>query len=133
MAFPSGRFPPLDLTLELQADPAFDEAEVSVLDAIGDPVVSAVKLPGTSVTFSLAPKTYAARVSTPDQRVGRVKAPIELYETLTEQIELHPDEAGVGQVRRKSARRMSRPPGRCADGHDCDPLARPAGDRRDPR
>lgn len=96
-AFPSGRFPPLDLTLELKADPAFDEAEVSVLDAIGDPVVSALRLPGTSITFSLAPKTYAARVSTPDQRVGRVKAPIDLYEALTSLIELGPDEAGVGQ------------------------------------
>jgi Caspase domain len=98
VAFSSGRFPPLDLTLELKADPAFDEAEVSVLDAIGDPVVSALRLPGTSITFSLAPKTYAARVSTPDQRVGRVKAPIDLYEALTEQIELGPDEAGAGHV-----------------------------------
>ncbi len=96
--FPSSRFPPLELTLELQADPAFDEAEVSVLDALGDPVVSAIKVPGTSVTFSLAPKTYAARVTTADQRVGRVRAPIELYDTLTEQIKLGPDGAGGPQV-----------------------------------
>jgi len=98
VAFPSGRFPPLELTLELQADPAFDEAEVSVLDAVGEPVVRALRVPGTPVTFSLAPKTYAARVTTVDRRVGRVKAPIELYDTLTEQIQLRPEEAGAGQV-----------------------------------
>ena len=99
---------------------------MSVLDAIGEPVVSALKVPGTSVTFTLPPKTYAARVTTPDQRVGRVKAPIELYGTLTEQIELRERgrrRAGLGGSRPGSAH--GRRPRR-ADGKDCDPLARPA-------
>jgi hypothetical protein len=86
VAFPRGGFPPVELTLELKADPAFEDAEVSVLDALGEPVVSAVKVPGASVTFTLPPKTYAARVTTPDKRVGRVKAPIELYGKVTEEV-----------------------------------------------
>jgi hypothetical protein len=98
VSFPRGRFTALELTLALKADPAFEEAEVSVLDAIGEPVVSALRVPGTSVTFTLPPKTYAARVTTPDKRVGRVKAPIELYENLTEEIPLQADEAPPGEV-----------------------------------
>lgn len=98
VSFPRGRFDALELTLTLKADPVFEEAEVSVLDAIGEPVVSALKVPGTSVKFTLPPKTYAARVTTPDKRVGRVKAPIELYENLTEEIPLHADEAAPGEV-----------------------------------
>ena len=82
------RFPPVKLTLTIEADPAVDETEVSVLDAIGAPVVSAHKAPGRSVTFSLPPKTYAAQVVAPDERIGRVAVPINLYEELTQTISL---------------------------------------------
>ena len=89
-SFPRGRFPPLALTVELQADPVYEEAEVSVLDAVGEPVASALKVTGTSQKFTLPPKTYAVRATTKDQRFGRVKAPIELYETRKTAIELRP-------------------------------------------
>jgi hypothetical protein len=79
-SFPRGRFGQLELTLELEADPVYDEAEVSVIDAVGEPVVSALRVTGTSVTFQLPPKTYAARARTLDNRVGHLRAPIELYE-----------------------------------------------------
>jgi hypothetical protein len=88
-----GRFIDVELTLELNADPPFDEAEVTVLDAIGTPVVRALRVPGgTAVKVTLPPRTYAARVVTPDKRVGNVKAPIELYEALTDKIVLSSDD-----------------------------------------
>ena len=93
VSFPRARFRPLRLTVELHADPRHDEAEVSVLDAVGEPVASALKVTGTSHTFTLPPKTYAVRAKATDERVGRVKAPIELYEDVTEPIKL---EAPVG-------------------------------------
>ncbi|HWC32248.1 MAG TPA: caspase family protein, partial [Actinomycetota bacterium] len=43
VSFPRARFRPLRLTVELHADPRHDEAEVSVLDAVGEPVASALK------------------------------------------------------------------------------------------
>jgi len=83
------RFDDVELTLELQADPPVHEAEVTVLDAIGTPVlVRALRVPNATVTVPLPPRTYAARVVTPDRRVGTVKAPIELYDVLTDKIEL---------------------------------------------
>ena len=83
------RFGDVELTLELRADAPVDEAEVTVLDALGTPVlVRALKVPNATVTVPLPPRTYAARVVTPDQRVGTVKAPIELYDVLTDRIEL---------------------------------------------
>jgi caspase domain-containing protein len=84
------RFDPLKLTVLLKADAKYDEAEVSVLDAVGEPVVSALKVTGSSHVFTLAPKTYAIRARTTDKREGRVKAPIELYEDMEEAIELRP-------------------------------------------
>ena len=98
-SFSRGGFRTVELTLELKADPAFEEAEVSVVDAIGEPVVSALRVPGTSVKFTLPQKTYAARATTPDKRVGRLTAPIELYEALTRELELRPDQPPAsGQV-----------------------------------
>ncbi|MDQ3874005.1 MAG: caspase family protein, partial [Actinomycetota bacterium] len=93
-SFPRGHFGSLELTIELKADPNYDEAEVSVLDAIGEPVVSALKVTGTSHTFALPPKTYAVRAltTTPVERVGSLTAPVELYESCTETIELLPRE-----------------------------------------
>jgi Caspase domain len=98
-SFPRDRFPPLALTVKLKADPVYDEADVSVLDAVGEPVVSALKVTGTSHTFTLPPKTYAVRATTPDKWEGRVKAPIELYENQDEEIELRaPVSLAPGQV-----------------------------------
>jgi hypothetical protein len=92
VSFPRGRFESLDLRIELRADPEYDEAEVSVLDAIGEPIASALKVTGTSHTFRLPPKTYAVRATTttPEDRVGSLHAPIELYEDRTAEIELRP-------------------------------------------
>lgn len=88
-SYDRNRFGDVELTLQLQADPPVDEAEVTVLDAIGTPVlVRALRVPNATVTVPLPPRTYAARVVTPDQRVGTVKAPIELYDVLTDKIEL---------------------------------------------
>jgi hypothetical protein len=92
-SYTRGRFGNVELTLEFKADPPFDEAEVTVLDAIGTPVVRALRVPGgTSVNVTLPPRTYAARVVTPDNRVGSVKAPIELYEALTDELVLRSDD-----------------------------------------
>ena len=41
VSYPSGHFPNLGLTVELAADSEFVEAQISVLDAVGNPVVSA--------------------------------------------------------------------------------------------
>ena len=87
-SYQRGRFGDVELTLELKAESPIDEAEVTVLDAIGTPVVRALRVPGGTVKVQLPPRTYAARVVTPDGRVGSVKAPIELYDALTDEIEL---------------------------------------------
>jgi Caspase domain len=79
-SFPRNHFDPLTLEVKLKANPKYDEAEVSVLDTLGDPVASIVKLTGDSHAFTLPPKTYAIRARTTDNRVGRVKAPVDLYE-----------------------------------------------------
>jgi Caspase domain len=92
LSFPSGRFPNLELTVELEADARYESAEVSVLDAIGEPVVRALGVTGQSQTFQLAPKTYAVRATTtaPEALFGSLKAPIELYQDRTETIGLRP-------------------------------------------
>jgi Caspase domain len=97
-SFPRDHFRPLELTVELEADPVYDEAEVSVLDAVGEPVVSALKVTGTSQKFTLPPKTYAVRATTRDERVGRLDAPIELYEPIRKGIALRPRESPAGEV-----------------------------------
>jgi Caspase domain len=79
-----------ELILELEADPKYDEAELSVLDAAGEPIASALNVTGTSHRFTLPPKTYAARATTLDGRVGHLIAPIELYDDCTEKLELRP-------------------------------------------
>jgi hypothetical protein len=82
-----GHFPDVELELKLVADSAVDEAEVTVLDAIGVPVVRAQRVPGSPVTFALPPGTYAAR-ATRETLVGNVKAPLEVYDRLTDEITL---------------------------------------------
>jgi Caspase domain len=92
VSFPSGRFPNLKLTVDLEADAGVKDAEVSVLDAVGEPVVRALGVTGQSQTFELAPKTYAVRATTtaPEALFGSLKAPVELYQDRTETIGLRP-------------------------------------------
>jgi hypothetical protein len=93
VSFPRNHFRPLRLTVELKTDPKHKEAEVSVLDALGEPVASALKVTGDAHDFTLPPKTYAVRARTTDEakpREGRVKAPVALYDDTTEVVELNP-------------------------------------------
>ena len=92
VSFPSGHFPNLELTVDLEADAKYESAEVSVLDAVGEPVVRALGVTGQSQTFRLAPKTYAVRATTtaPEELFGSLKAPVELYQGRTETIGLRP-------------------------------------------
>ena len=92
VSFPSGRFPNLELTIALEADAKVENAEVSLLDAIGEPVVRALGVTGQSQSFQLAPKTYAVRATTtaPEPLFGSLKAPVELYRNRTETIGLRP-------------------------------------------
>jgi hypothetical protein len=87
-SYDRARFADVELTLEVKADPPFGEAEVSVIDAVGTPVLRTLRAPGSTVSVPLAPRTYAARVVTTDSRTGSVKAPIELYEAISDTIEL---------------------------------------------
>jgi hypothetical protein len=82
VSYPSGRFPSLGLTVGLEADGEYRDAEVSVLDAIGNPVVSAIKVTGDSQKFTLPPRTYAVRALTaePGSLVGTLRAPVDLYD-----------------------------------------------------
>jgi hypothetical protein len=129
VSFARGHFGALDLTLSLEADPRYKEAQVSVLDALGEPVASALKLTDTSVTFTLPPKTYAVRATTLDERIGFLKAPIELYEPLTKNVPLRPRESPrAGEVSEplgpEEIERAGReePPG-VIEIHSRDPLA----------
>jgi Caspase domain len=93
VSFPSGWFPKLELTVDLKTDAKYEHAEVSVLDAIGEPVVRALGVTGQSYTFQLAPKTYAVRATTtkPARLFGSLKAPVELYQNRTKTtMELRP-------------------------------------------
>jgi hypothetical protein len=75
-----------ELTLELNAD-SEQQADVTVLDAIGGAVASALGVTGGSQKFTLPPRTYAARVIGPEGRVGRLPVPVELYDDRTRDIE----------------------------------------------
>ena len=91
--YPRGHFDDVKLTLKLTADPKFDQADVTVVDAVNNPVVRDRRVPGGSpAEFILAPGTYAARVTTPDKRVGNVKAPIDLYTEIEDEIKLRVDD-----------------------------------------
>jgi Caspase domain len=81
-----------ELTLELDAD-SEQKADVTVLDAIGGAVASALGVTGGSQKFTLPPRTYAARAIGPEGRVGRLPVPVELYDDSTRHIEwLEPGE-----------------------------------------
>ena len=79
-SFARERFGTLSLTLDIKAKPVFKDAEVSVLDSLGEPIVRERGVAGTPVKFQLPPRTYAARAVAKDDRVARVTMPIELYE-----------------------------------------------------
>jgi hypothetical protein len=83
---PRTAVPLLELTIKLEADPPYEEAEVSVLDAVAAPVASAHKVTGDSHVFTLPPKTYAVLVRTGDKRYGRLDAPINLYNEPLEKV-----------------------------------------------
>jgi Caspase domain len=91
-SIPRTAVPPIELTIELSGDPRYDEAELSILDAVAAPVASALKVTDESYVFTLPPKTYAVVARTTDKRVGRVEAPIDLYDKpLTRVIPLGPE------------------------------------------
>jgi hypothetical protein len=72
---------------------------ISVLDAVAAPVATALKVTGEEHVFALPPKTYAVVARTTDRRVGRLHAPIELYDgPLTKSIGLASDDAAPGDV-----------------------------------
>jgi hypothetical protein len=81
---PRSGIPALKLTVELrpEGEPEY-EADVSVLDATGQPVASALNVTGPSQTFTLPPRPYALRAIAADGRSGRMGAPVELYEDST--------------------------------------------------
>jgi hypothetical protein len=87
----------LRLTVELKpTGPPEFEAEVSVVDAVGEAIASALKVTGTSHVFTLPPKTYAVRATTLDGRFGRLVAPVELYADLTRPLPLEPQGPTTG-------------------------------------
>ena len=55
VSYPSGHFPNLGLTVRLAADSEFEEAKIDVLDAVGNTVVSAMRVTGRSERFMLPP------------------------------------------------------------------------------
>jgi hypothetical protein len=90
---------PLELKITLEAHPRYDEAEISILDAVAAPVATALKVEGEEHVFTLPPKTYAVVARTTDRRIGRLEAPIELYDGPVERsIGLAADEAAPGEV-----------------------------------
>jgi Caspase domain len=98
-SFSRARVDPLRLEVELLGGPADEEAEISVLDAVGEPVATAVKVQGSAHTFTLPPKTYAVRAKATDKRAGRLKAPVDLYEDTKVPIKLEaPVDVAPGEV-----------------------------------
>ncbi|GAA5088551.1 hypothetical protein GCM10025760_11110 [Microbacterium yannicii] len=92
VSFPSGHFDPATLTVRLAVEAKRKKAQVSVLDALGAPVASALGVTGEVQAFQLPPKTYAvqATTTTPKGLSGSAMAPIELYEDQPVTIELLP-------------------------------------------
>ena len=92
VSFPSGHFDPATLTVQLAVEAKRKKAQVTVLDALGAPVASALGVTGEIQAFQLPPKTYAvqATTTTPKGLSGSATAPIELYEDRPVTIELLP-------------------------------------------
>jgi hypothetical protein len=79
VSFPQGHFPSLELIVDFELEPPYKRADMDVLDAVGQPVVSALRVGSGPRSFTLPPKTYAVRAVTSDKRIGVLQAPIELY------------------------------------------------------
>jgi hypothetical protein len=79
-----GEVKPVKLKLDLEAE-SVEEAVVTVVDAIGVAVATAVRVTG-SQEFTLPPRTYAVRVEASDGRVGHLVPPIELYDESSRKI-----------------------------------------------
>ena len=94
-SFAPGAFPKERLEVLLDPDDAYGEADVRVLDGLGDVVAGQVGATGGSVVFYVPPGTYALRAAAPTYGAGRVTAPVELYEPLAEPptIALQPPDA----------------------------------------
>jgi hypothetical protein len=80
----AGEVEPVKLKLDLDAE-SVQEAVVTVLDAIGVAVATAVRVTG-SQEFTLPPRTYTAKVETADGRVGHIVPPVELYDEASPKI-----------------------------------------------
>jgi len=104
-SFPLAGFARERLEVLLQPDSAYPDADVRVLDAIGDVVASQVGGTGTSVVFTVPPGTYGVRASAPEIGAGRMKAPVELYEPLEKPVEiaLRPVEESAEEVAAEEA------------------------------
>ena len=81
----AGEVEPVRLTLDLGAE-SDEVADVTVVDAIGVAVATAVQVSG-SQEFTLPPRTYAAKVRTTSGRVGHLVPPVELYDKASPEIE----------------------------------------------
>ncbi|MFC8681937.1 caspase family protein [Microbacterium ureisolvens] len=92
VSFPSADFDLATLTVQLAVEAKRKNAQISVLDALGAPVASALGVTGEVQKFQLPPKTYAvqATTTTPKGLSGSATAPIELYEDQPVTIELLP-------------------------------------------
>ncbi|KAF2415972.1 caspase family protein [Microbacterium sp. B35-30] len=92
VSFPSGHFDLATLTVRLAVEAKRKKAQVSVLDALGATVASALGVTGEVQAFQLPPKTYAvqATTTTPKGLSGSATAPIELYEDQPVTVELLP-------------------------------------------
>jgi hypothetical protein len=79
-----GEVEPVKLKFDLAAE-SVEEAAVTVRDAIGLTVATAVRVTG-SQEFTLPPRTYSVKVEASDGRVGHIVPPIELYEEASPKI-----------------------------------------------
>ena len=80
----AGEVEPVKLKLDLEAE-SVQEASVTVVDAVGVAVATAVRVTG-SQEFTLPPKTYWVKVEASDGRVGHLVSPIELYDESSRKI-----------------------------------------------
>jgi hypothetical protein len=97
VSFPQGHFPSLELTVDFELEPPYKRADISVLDAVGQPVVSALRVGSGPQSFTLPPKTYAVRAVTSDNRIGVLQA-LERPETALTEIARVLEPSGVAVV-----------------------------------
>jgi hypothetical protein len=86
-----GEVEPVTLKLDLEAE-SVQEAVVTVVDAVGVAVLTAVRVTG-SQEFTLPPRTYSATVEASDGRVGHFLPPVDLYDESSPKIVWDTDES----------------------------------------